>query len=279
MTDTLPQAWRTYEHVPRFGTNYYALRGRIAILSEAYSHDPFERRVKSTYAFVREILSVAAEKRASILAMAERSDRSLATGRLGDVPIRARMTTKPWRGPLVHEVIVNTGDTVQHEAGLGRGLRRTGRMKTTMLNIYDRFESTRTVKAPVAYIIPAIGTDSVIALLRWHGVAVERLTGSWSGAGETFTVDSIVRAGNAFEGHNVVRLEGRWTTGTVEAGAGAYVVRTAQPLGVLATILLEPESDDGVTVWNFLDPLLATGREHPIMRARAPVTAPARLVQ
>src|SRR6202008_1890349 len=98
--DTLPQAWRTYEHVPRFGTNYYALRGRIAILSEAYSHDPLERRGPSTYAFVREILSFAAEKRASILALAERSDRGFATGRLDSVAVRARMTTTPYRGPL-----------------------------------------------------------------------------------------------------------------------------------------------------------------------------------
>ena len=56
------RSWNSYSHTPRYGTNYYALRGRIAILSEAYSHDPFERRVKSTYAFVREILSLTAER-------------------------------------------------------------------------------------------------------------------------------------------------------------------------------------------------------------------------
>jgi hypothetical protein len=170
---------------------------------------------------------------------------------------------------------VPMGDTIQREAGLGRGLRRTGRMKTTMLNIYDRFEPARTVKAPVAYIIPSIGTDSVVAMLRKHGVVVERLRAAWSGAGETFVVDSIVRGNNRFEGHNEVRLEGTWNAGTVEAATGAYVVRTSQPLGVLATVLLEPESDDGLTTWNFLDALLAVGREYPVLRARAPVNAPA----
>ncbi|MHB8095905.1 MAG: hypothetical protein ACYDH0_13315, partial [Candidatus Aminicenantales bacterium] len=30
-------------------------------------------------------------------------------------------------------------------------------------------------------------------------------------------------------------------------------VRTAQPLGSLAAYLLEPESDDGLFVWNFFD--------------------------
>ena len=52
------RSWSSYEHLPRYGTNYYGLRGRLSILSEAYSHDPFERRVKSTEAFVRELLSM-----------------------------------------------------------------------------------------------------------------------------------------------------------------------------------------------------------------------------
>jgi hypothetical protein len=59
--DTTKQGWYTYDHRPRFGTNYYGLRNRIAVLSEAYSHDPFERRVKATYAFVSELLSLIAE--------------------------------------------------------------------------------------------------------------------------------------------------------------------------------------------------------------------------
>jgi len=46
--DTLSKGWATFDSRPRFGTNYYGLRGRIAILSEAYSHDPFQRRVAST---------------------------------------------------------------------------------------------------------------------------------------------------------------------------------------------------------------------------------------
>jgi hypothetical protein len=54
------RGWFTYDHRPRFGTNYYGLRGRVAVLGEAYSHDPFERRVRATYAFARELLSAAA---------------------------------------------------------------------------------------------------------------------------------------------------------------------------------------------------------------------------
>jgi hypothetical protein len=73
--------------------------------------------------------------------------------------------------------------------------------------------------------------------------------------------------------HRLTRLEGRWTAGTVQAPAGAYVVRTAQPLGVVGVIMLEPESDDGLTAWNFFDELLGVGRAFPVLRARAAVTS------
>jgi hypothetical protein len=273
--DTMPDTWRTYEHVPRFGTNYYALRGRVAILSEAYSHDPFERRVRSTYAFTREVLSLAAEKRASLFALAERSDRNLSTGRLADVPVRARMTTKPIRVPVLHEVVVLSGDTVQTEAGLSRGLRRTGRIKSTVMNVYDRFEPTRTIRAPVAYVVPFL-TDTVVKMLRIHGVVVERLQTAWRGAGEAFTIDSLIRG--TFEGHPTTRLEGRWTSRDLEAPVGSYVVRTAQPLGVLAIIMLDADSDDGLHTWNILDKWLSVGGEFPVARARAPVNVPAWVV-
>ena len=88
-------------------------------------------------------------------------------------------------------------------------------------------------------------------------------------------VDSVVR-GPLFEGHHPVRLEGRWSRGATESAApGWYLVRTAQPLGVLAAYLLEPASEDGVVTWNLLDAGLAPGRPYPILRSRRAVAAAA----
>src|SRR3989337_721271 len=80
-SDTLSKGWVTFDSRPRFGTNYYGLRGRIGILSEAYSHDPFKTRVKSTYAFVSEILSYFAEQGLP--------DFASAPALVGGVPIRS----------------------------------------------------------------------------------------------------------------------------------------------------------------------------------------------
>ena len=51
-----------------------------------------------------------------------------------------------------------------------------------------------------------------------------------------------------------------------KVAAGTLVVRTAQPLGVLASYLLEPRSEDGLTTWNFFDRGLTENREFPVLR-------------
>ena len=74
IADSIPTsgwAFSTYESLARYGTNYYGLRNRIAILSEAFSHDPFARRVASTYDFVSEILSYLAEHKTEIMNLGE----------------------------------------------------------------------------------------------------------------------------------------------------------------------------------------------------------------
>jgi hypothetical protein len=99
------RSWSTYSHTPRYGSNYYALRGRISVLSEAFSHDPFERRVKSTYAFVHELLSFTAERARSVLAVSRGSDAGLESGKSFDVPIRAALTTHGTTQVVVEELL------------------------------------------------------------------------------------------------------------------------------------------------------------------------------
>ncbi len=48
-----------------------------------------------------------------------------------------------------------------------------------------------------------------------------------------------------------------------DAPAGSYLVRTDQPLGTLASYLLEPASEDGVVTWNLVDRLLTLRAPYP----------------
>jgi hypothetical protein len=254
--DTAKQGWFSYDHRPRFGTNYYGLRGRVAVLSEAYSHDPFERRVRATYAFVRELLSLVAESPA----------RRPAGPGARAVAVRAELTRTPDVGPVIAEDLARTGDSSLTQPGVPRGLRRTGRFRTVRIPVHDRFTPTLVRPLPAAYLLGAADTAAV-RLLRLHGVRVERTTAAAPATLRVFVVDSVVRAARAFQGHNETRLVGRWAERAGRVEAGSYVVPAAQPLAPLAAYLLEPESDDGLATWNVFDPALRPGAEFPVRQA------------
>jgi hypothetical protein len=255
-TDTVRQGWFTYDHRPRFGTNYYGLRGRVSILSEAYSHDPFERRVASTYAFVSEILSLASERTDRLRALRS-ADAAPAAG----VPVRSALTETPIQADVIAEDLVADPDSVPDEPGVHRGLRRTGQYRTLRVPVYDRFTPSLHRTPPEAYALRASDT-TIVRLLRSHGVRVDTIAGPMRVRVEVFSIDSVVRAPRPFQGYHEVRLEGRWRTEPRTLPARSFLVPTNQPLSVVATYLLEPESDDGVATWS--SPAAGAVRQRPL---------------
>jgi hypothetical protein len=268
------RAWRTYDHTPRYGTNYYGLRGRISVLSEAYSHDPFLTRIKSNYAFVGELLSLLAANRDEIMTISREADRKSTFG--GTTPaaapyvaLRSEFTRHPRTMDIIVEDLGRLADTTQKLPGVARGFQRINKFHTEPMLIVDRFTPTLERRVPIAY---AFGVEqkALVAQLAMHGVFVEQLADTLSVKAERFIIDSVVRAPRPFEGHNEVRLEGRWSAAPFTLPTGTYIVREAQPLAVLAMYLLEPESDDGLATWNYLDPWLAPGQNYPVIRVVEP---------
>jgi hypothetical protein len=131
--------------------------------------------------------------------------------------------------------------------------------------VYDRFTSTLDRVPPAAYVIAPQDT-AVVTLLRLHGIRVDRSDSAWIARGESFTVDSIITSPRVFQGHHEVRLKGTWQRGIQGLAPRSFIVSTAQPRGALAVYLLEPESDDGFTTWNFFDQDLKKGGRYPVIR-------------
>jgi hypothetical protein len=261
ITDTVKHGWYTYDHRPRFGTNYYGLRGRVSILSEAYSHDPFRKRVASTYAFVQEILSATARHAATLAAIRASAD----SVRDPEVAIRSRLTTHPFEAPIPFEVLVHTGDSAQTQPGVPRGIRRTGRFITQLMPVYDRFEPVLAVSRPAGYVIPA-GFPAVVDVLRRNGIPMIPAKGDERLHAQVFIVDSVAHAARPFQKHDETRVTGHWRDTTITAPAGALIVPATGRLGALTAYFLEPESDDGFLDWNFFDTALAAGRPYPVAR-------------
>src|SRR5205807_1835815 len=198
-TPQAPQSWDTYAPLGWYGTNYVGLRGRMAILSEAYSHADFKTRVQVTHDFLVEILEY--------------------TGRHGDE------------------------------------IRRLER---------------------------AADSDGA-ALLRLHGIQVQRLAREWTDTVEVLTGTELNWATREFQGHHLLEVTGTWARTPRSVPAGCYFVSTAQPLGRLVFALLEPEGF-GLARWGAFSRApgmqlgASAGREFPVWRAERTPRAPSRVL-
>lgn len=270
--DTLSKGWGTFDSRPRFGTNYYGLRGRISFLSEAFSHDPFEKRIASTYAFSREVLSLVAERGGEIMARnsaATKMQISNTDSRARPpLALRSRISPAPLRQDVLAETLEKTGDSARSAPGVRRGYRRTGKFRTVKMPILDRFEPTVLQREPSGYLISS-GDTALLRILRLHGISVESGLKVRRGRFYTFIVDSAQRATRVFQGHNELRVFGNWVQREFNEMAipmGAFYVSAYQPRGLLVQYLLEPLSDDGLATWNFFDTQLKPGSAYPVGR-------------
>jgi hypothetical protein len=265
--DSLVQGWETYDPRPRFGTNAWGLKGRLAILSEGYSNAPFKDRIEATYNFLREILALAAEERTRVRAVVEAAD-----AWLPDSVTLHSVLGPPTPQDVIAEITQPNGEG---NDGFARR-KRSGVFKTIRMPVFDRFVPALREVRPAAYLVPPEHAD-LIAMLRAQGVIVFR-AGAWRGAAERFTVDSVNLTTTVFEGHRAVGLLGRWASGEVTMPEGWFYVPTSQRLGVFASYMLEPMSEDGFVTWNFLDRDVAVGGVFPVARLRQPLVAPMELV-
>ena len=264
--DAQKDGWFTYDSRPRFGTNYFGLTGGVAVLSEAFSHDPFAIRVASTYAFVRELLgSVGGDP--TILARVTAARRVLAAGSaLRGVVLETQLTTRPFRDSVLVEDLEADRDSAGAEPGVPLGIRRTGRIRGQWMPVLDRFEATRQTSVPAGGWLVEARDTAVLALLTRHGVTVRPIGIARRLDVERFEVDSVDRLEHMFQGHREVKVLGRWLRVRMQSSADWRWVPPAQRQVLVAAQLLEPQSNDGATTWNLFDDRLSMAKFHPVMR-------------
>ena len=252
------RGWYTFDHRPRFTTNYLGLRNRFGILSEAYSYATFEDRILAHGRFVEAVIEYAFANATRVREVVEAADRAPAPGM--DVAVRASMargdSIDVLMGAVAEERNPYTGDLIYRR----RGARTVERMPD-----YGRFEATEIVAAPAAYLVPAQLTD-VIERLEAHGVEIARLDAEAEMEVTAFRLDSIGTAEREYQGHSSREAWGEWSSETRAFPAGSAVVPVRQALGRLIVILLEPRSDDGFLAWNLLDPALEDTAVYPVVR-------------
>ena len=287
------QGWQTYPALPRFGSHYRGLLGRIDVLLEAYSYIDFPRRCGVMYAWLLELFRTCAKRSEKLLAAVESMEaRTIARGQRFDprprVGIDYGVARRGEGGALLFDYPAHAreGDQaviVSYDQASITARRYPGE-KIEVYRIPHRrtFVPTQQVAIPIAYLCP----PALAEALERHGIRFETLETTSDFDVESYRILSLEKTfspdvagavpppGGAeiplsqdpppkrFE--TVVAVRGERRTGTFEAGT--LVVPTAQRAGILAIYLLEPASDDGFTRWEVLDASLKVGELHPVHR-------------
>jgi dipeptidyl-peptidase 4 len=242
--------WETYPALPRYSIQYFALCGKVGILSESYSYASFKDRIDATRAFVTACFEVAADKRKELVKLTEPPKPTR-------IPLRTQTTAFPEKSTILgFEEVEKDGKRVL-----------TDKHKAYSLDLVLRVAEKELTELPFAYLVPPDRT-AVVETLQRHGLKVEELREDIDLDTEAFLISKVDTQPYAESKKFLLVTEagGEWKRKTRHVPAGTVVVKTAQPLGLLAAFLLEPRSEDGLTTWGFFTKEMAPGSDFAVQR-------------
>ncbi len=246
------KGWRPSGPEPRYITNCIGLRNRLAILNENYSYADYKTRVMGCYYFLHSILEYCSTHKDEIKELISKADQR--TIQRGLHPSENDTFAVEYDLKPLDKKITILGYEMkieEREGGRPR-ITRTDKVKAYTIPYFVDFIPKRSVSFPYGYLIPNAGAEVTKKLLQ-HGILVERLTEPAKLEVESFRITEIGEAPRLFQGHRMNEVKGESFKEEKEFPEGTLFIPTAQTLGILAAYLLEPESDDGLLVWNFFD--------------------------
>jgi len=268
------KGWETLDPQPRYVTNYIGVRNRLGILDENYVHGDFKTRVAGNYALLFGTLDYCYAHADELTKMIAETDARTAARGLAPKPtdvFGVEFDLKALPNPITvlgFEMAAASpppagvkppqpGAPVPPGPPMPR-LKPTDKKKAYVIPYFADFFFKRTVPFPAGYLIPKAAPE-VVQKLRQHGLLVERLIQPATLEVDQFKIKEVKGAERLYQGHRTNTVKGDYGRAQVEFQAGTVFVTTAQPLANLAAYLLEPESDDGLIVWNYFDKDLASG--------------------
>jgi len=242
-------------------------------LSEAYSYLDFRSRVDVTDKFVRAILQYVADHSEEVVSLVREADRQAAEkgATVGNeqgygISFELKMSPKPV------EILVGSVNKIVDPRTNKSRFEATPEARAVKMIEYGEFQPTRRVNAPAAYALKPEQKE-IAELLRAHGIVLETIARDESLEVEQYTIKQVTRAPRAFQGHKETKVSVESSESKEKFPPGSYIVSMRQPKAALIFYLLEPESDDGVVNWNFLDKELDRETKspniYPIYRLKA----------
>jgi dipeptidyl-peptidase-4 len=250
------KGWILDASEPRYMSNYYGIRNRLGILNENYVYADYKSRVIGCYYLIKTLVDFTSIHNLEIKSLLKAADdRTIARGLNPSVADSFAIEYKV--RPAAEKVTIRTYEAdVVTDANGRRSYKKSDRQRDVTVPYYIDYYPSRSVKMPFAYIL-TVKEPQVIGLLKVHGIKLEKLSSGVKIKAERFEISELKGSARLNQGHYTNTIKGSIKSAEVELPAGSIVVRTAQPLANVAAYLLEPQSNDGLVVWNFFDRYLA----------------------
>jgi hypothetical protein len=237
---------------PRYMSNYYGIRNRLGILNENYVYADFKSRVMGCYYLIHSLIEYASGNKTEIKTMLSDADKK--TIHRGSDPAATDSFAIAFKvRPLPDKITVRTYEAERtNDTNIYYSYKKTDRQKDVTVPYLVDFYPSKSVKFPYAYLITTLD-PKITGLLKLHGIKMEKLAADTRIEVQRFIISSLKGSPKLNQGHYTNTIKGSYASEKIDFPAGTIIVRTAQPLGNLAAYLLEPQSDDGLTFWNYLD--------------------------
>lgn len=243
------KGWESFEPHPRFGTTYFGLCNRFTILSEAYSHDPFDRRIASTRAFVEESLGWIGRNAAETIEARRTAARFSGFLAGQSLPTRATFARTHEAEPVPVGSVREIADPV---TGLVRQW-DTGMSTPVPMPVWAWFDGTDERSVPDAWIVVG-DMDAAAKVLDVHGIPYVRRTTEQTTDVEVPVIEGR-REGSWADIRKVRPFKVTLAKERRTIPRGALEVPSTTPLARLAFHLLEADTDDGLGAWDHVRPV------------------------
>jgi hypothetical protein len=236
----------------RLTHGYAARRGRLGVLVETHSWQPYRNRVFATADTLRGLLSFARTNARAWQEAARQSD--------------ARQVALPGR-PVVLAFDIDR-DRPQTFAFLGYAYTRTP--STVSGALWTRYDETTkqvwniplwmhtkpktTTTAPAAYAVEPAFAPPLAERLAAHGIATRVLARDVTIAAQPFVASAVTFGARPYEGRQTARTQGDWgPAAPTTLRQGSLVVPVGQARGRLVVELFEPGAPEAFVGWGFFN--------------------------
>lgn len=237
---------------PRYSSGYATLFHTIGFIIETHMLKPYEPRVKATYDFMEATLKFLDKNGKELQALKKETQERIAKAQ--DFPLawelnRDKFTELDFMG-YTAETRTST------VTGQDRLFYNRKKPFTKKIPFYNHYESSLTIRKPIAYIIPK-AWGKVIERLQLNQVKLSQLAEDQTIEVQSYYIKDFKTYNNPFEGHYVhYQTQVNTKTQNIPFRAGDYVVYVNQASNRYIVEILEPQGPDSFFSWNFFDTIL-----------------------